>query len=209
MVLLLQAAQVVQDAGSGWDAAREWISTIGSLGAALVAVLAFILSFLGRRERAWAELTHQASRMAAWVDVVEVAPGDGHNVGGRWEDAAVLIHNGSDQPVTECIVTVDLDPDARRLTPASNPLRIRRAVVAPGRTTIREEALPLEGWHKARVFVQFTDTREVRWVRSHAGRLVRVAGPERPAPPTGWRRLLWWRNPFRGLPREQREVLLP
>jgi hypothetical protein len=65
MVLLLQTTQA---APSGWDSLRDWVSALGSLSAALIAAVAFLWGLRRRRDRVWAELSHQARRVVAWAD---------------------------------------------------------------------------------------------------------------------------------------------
>jgi len=94
VVLLLQTTQAAQ---SGWDNLRDWISALGSLGAALLAAVAFLWGLRGRRDRAWAELSHQARRVVAWVETIKrqgplTSPA-------RWPFLAVIIQNNSEEPI--------------------------------------------------------------------------------------------------------------
>jgi hypothetical protein len=189
--LLLQAAQPPQ---SGWDTVRDWVSAVGSLGAALVAAIAFVWGLRGRRARAWAELSHPARRTVAWFETVS-RPGQ-HSASGAvaaFPTPVAVVQNTSEEPIYDCYLSVNIDRQyweevgwCRRVE--------HQAMIPPGRTKI-----PMKGLNRRRQSQQlpamvFTDSAGVLWSRGVAGKPLRrtivhdswiLAGRRRHS-------LLWW-----------------
>jgi hypothetical protein len=134
--LVVLLPQTVQTTQSAWDNARDWVSALGSLGAALFAAIAFFWSLRGRRDRAWAELSHQARRVAVWVDTVKrQGPHASPGAGITWPVPAVIIQNNSEEPVHDCVVRIDIAREHQEEA-GLNHFVLRRQIVPPGRTEI-------------------------------------------------------------------------
>jgi hypothetical protein len=188
-VLLLQTTQA---APSGWDNLRDWISAVGSLAAAVVATVAFLWSLRGRRDRAWAELSHQARRVVAWVEWVMVQ-GPHRPAGALAHGPAVVIQNNSEEPIHDCVIRVAIASE-HWVEVGSPEVVERRRIVPPGRTEIA-----LRGLHRRDQSqlpaLWFTDSAGLRWTRSHAGKLARVVDRDSMHGVSRWRRVLRRRRP--------------
>jgi hypothetical protein len=188
MTLLLQTAQGAQ---SGADNIRDWISAVGTLLAAGVALTAFLWSLRGRRERQWAEISRQARRVVVWVETVRrqgphAAPG----MGITWPALAVIIQNNSEEPVHDCVVRIDIAVEHWGEA-GTDHFILRRQIVPPGRTEIDDQGLSRRDQSQLPV-IWFTDSANVRWMRDHTGQLARELTPpeiDRSLKPR-WRRAL-------------------
>jgi hypothetical protein len=176
--LVVLLPQTVQTTQSAWDNARDWVSALGSLGAALFAAIAFFWSLRGRRDRAWAELSHQARRVAVWVDTVKrQGPHASPGAGITWPVPAVIIQNNSEEPVHDCVVRIDIAREHQEEA-GLNHFVLRRQIVPPGRTEIDDLGIARRDQSRLPV-IWFTDSANVRWMRSHTGRLAReMSAPE-------------------------------
>ncbi len=111
---------------------------------------------------------------------------------GRWPSLAVIIQNNSEEPVHDCLIRIDL---ARKHWEAAGHRQflLRRQIVPPGRTEIQDLGLARRDQSGLPV-MWFTDSANVRWTRSHTGKLARIV--DRGSRQVGWRRVLLWRRPI-------------
>lgn len=193
-VLLLQTSHGAQ---SSWDSARDWISALGSLGAALFAAVAFFWSLRGRRERAWIAASRQASRVVAWLDIdrreMRFFGEETARVLGIRDAHVVCIQNSSDEPVFDCKVTVNLHADDRKAL-GTPRLEASRKVVPPGQAMVEMPELATCKHRPELPMLQFTDGANTQWLRSSTGRLAMVL-----ANPAKNEELIipGWQRPFR------------
>lgn len=155
----------------------------------------------GRRERAWAELSHQARRVVAWVETVPqetayLVPGGPST----WPSPSVIVQNNSEEPVHDCLIRIDL---AREHWEAAGHRQfvLRRQIVPPGRTEIQDLGLARRDQSRLPV-MWFTDSANLRWTRGHTGKLARVVDRGGMRGVSRWRRVLWWGRPV-SAPAEQ------
>jgi hypothetical protein len=168
-----------------WGPAPDWLAAIGTVGALLVALVLFARDQEDRRRA-------QASRVVCWLVVEPTTsiwtpgidlPTTETIVGDHLE---VVLHNGSEEPVFDCRIQVDLDPPVTVTTTpdATWRLTLTERMLPPGQTRrplwdLHESDLPY-----AYVWMVFTDASNRRWQRSHTGRLSRlVDAAERPDAP--------------------------
>jgi len=104
----------------------------------------------------------------------------------------VIIQNNSEEPVHDCLIRIDL---ARKHWEAAGHRQflLRRQIVPPGRTEIQDLGLARRDQSGLPV-MWFTDSANVRWTRSHTGKLARIV--DRGSRQVGWRRVLLWRRPI-------------
>lgn len=152
--------------------APHWVTYV-TLGVAVASGLAVVWNRLhesGKTRRTYAE------SVAAWTGPDADCP-RGRGWQYHWHD--IVVRNGSDQPVYEVVVAVEV-PDSRELTAGEKgPALVAIGLVPPGTTVVtsfgdhgqepRQFAGPLP--------VFFNDARGVRWSRNAHGRLGR--GPRR------------------------------
>jgi hypothetical protein len=188
-VLLLQTVQTLQTAPSGWDNLRDWSSALGSLSAAVVATVAFLWSLRGRQDRAWAELSHQARRVVAWVETIKQPPLSSPRT---WPSLGVIIQNNSEEPIHDCVIRIDIAPEHWNAA-GHRHFVMQRQIVAPGRTEIPDLGLGRRDQSRLPV-MWFTDSAGLRWTLSHTGRLARVVDRDDQRAVSGWRRVLPWRR---------------
>jgi hypothetical protein len=156
----------------------DWLAGAGTVGALAVALVLLAHDLRARREveedRRWA----QAGRVVCWLESVETVPpeplpaGVMARVGARHLE--VILHNGSEEPVFDCQVRVDLDPAApRTFMDGSRRFPLTERMLPPGQTR-RPLDHPGADLPHASVWMVFTDTSNRRWQRGHSGRLSRV-----------------------------------
>jgi hypothetical protein len=178
-------------AGPDWGTVPDWLAAVGTLAAFAVALGLFRKEQQARRESEDDRRREQASRVASWVGVVEdldSPPLPWASEMGRRRVAAVL-HNGSEEPVYDCRVHIELDPAATgsfwkavagTFQPGERRLTLTDRTLPPGRIqhplSLGRADLP-----HASVWMTFTDAAGRRWKRHPDGRLVEPDRPPRRA----------------------------
>jgi hypothetical protein len=161
----------------------DWIAALGTVAAFLVALRLLAKELAARREYEEDRRRAQASRVVCWLEEAPTTasytpsmttPTVTHVVGNHLE---VELHNGSEEPVFDCQVHVDLDPAApRTFKDGSRRLTLTERMLPPGHTR-RPLSLPGADLPHARTWMVFTDASNQRWQRSHTGRLSRLVEP--------------------------------
>jgi hypothetical protein len=170
----------------------DWLAGAGTVGALAVALVLLSQDLRARREVEEERRRAQASRVVCWLESVEdtadFTPTYGAIVTLTPSDHLdVVLHNGSEEPVFDCQVHVDLDPSAP--TRATAPswgwrLTLTERMIPPGRTRRPVWELPGDDLPHTSAWMVFTDTNNQRWQREHSGRLSRVVDRrERPSRP--------------------------
>lgn len=168
----------------------DWIAGIGTAAATIFAAVAINREVQRRREEQAAEFSHQARRVLCWLDVIEAPEHEGRTMPRmpgqppRPQPAlAVIIRNGSEEPVLDCKFHVEVDPDAlaRIEDVGRRRLAFEEPIIPPGDMQ-RTVYLPISVRTSARVWMVFTDTNGTRWSRGSSGRLRRVVDPLATAP---------------------------
>jgi hypothetical protein len=162
----------------------DWIAGIGTAIATIVAAVAINREVQRRREEQAAEFSHQARRVLCWLAAVEPPEHEGRTPPG-WPDRgrpaptlAVIIRNGSEEPVLDCKAHVDVDPAALATIEdvGRRRLAFEEPIIPPGDLQHRLY-LPTSVRTSARVWMVFTDANGTRWSRGSSGRLRRVVDP--------------------------------
>jgi hypothetical protein len=183
----------------------DWLAGAGTVGALAVALFLLSQDLRARREVEEDRRRAQASRVVCWLesaeDVSEPLPGGVMaRIGARHLE--VVLHNGSEEPVFDCQVHVDLDPAAPErfeLDPAAPEtfVSLRRftlteRMLPPGRTR-RPLRVGAANLPHANVWMVFTDASNRRWQRGRSGRLSRmVDGLEAGGSPRVGCGVLWY-----------------
>jgi hypothetical protein len=164
----------------------DWLAAIGTVGALAFALVLFARDQEDRRRA-------QARRVVCWLVVEPTTSSFRPGIEGPTTTSIVgdhleaLLHNGSEEPVFDCRVQVDLDPrQASTAGPDSNwRLVLTERMLPPGRTPRPLWELPGRDLPHANVWMVFTDANNQRWQRSHTGRLSRLVDvAERASPST-------------------------
>jgi hypothetical protein len=165
----------------------DWLAGAGTVGALAVALVLLSQDLRARREVEEDRRRAQASRVVCWLesaDSVETwTPSGGGTsttrvVGTHLE---VVLHNGSDEPVFDCRVHVDLDPTVAASSAPDGSWRhtVTERMLPPGQTRLPLWEQPGEDLPYASAWMVFTDASNRRWQRGHSGRLSQMV--DRPA----------------------------
>lgn len=152
----------------------DWITSISSVGALIAAAVAagfagalFRVEANRDQQRTVSERRAQASRIGAWVEHEERAPGM------RTWDLLLCLQNSSAQPVYRVVVTVSLDGEEvdaiqyQALPPSTQPRRVSLGQPsAPPRRPVDDT--------QVEVSLAFTDSAGIAWRRGPAGALEEV-----------------------------------
>jgi len=155
----------------------DWLAGTGTVGALAVALVLLSQDLRARREVEEDRRRAQASRVVCWLESVKTVvdplpPGTRVPLGARHLE--VILHNGSEEPVFDCRLHVDLDPAAPRTFRAGRrQLTLTERMLPPGQTR-RPLSLPGADLPHANAWMVFTDTSNQRWQRGHTGRLSRL-----------------------------------
>lgn len=143
----------------------DWLAGVGTVGALVVALVLLSHDRRARREVEEERRRAQASRVVCWLEAVEVLT----PVGDRRVE--LVLHNGSEEPVFDCRVHVDLDAAATStFRDGGRRLTLAEPMLPPGQTR-RPLSLPVFDLPHASAGMAFTDTSNRRWGRGHNGRL--------------------------------------
>ena len=183
-----------------WGSTADWLAAIGTVGALAVALLLFGRDQEDRRRA-------QARRVVSWLVVEPTMSSWTPATGGQatvtevGEHLEVVLHNGSEEPVFDCRIQVELEPPVTVTTTpggAAWQLTLTERMLPPGQTRrplwdLHESDLPY-----TYVWMVFTDANNQRWQRSRTGRLSRLAdAAERPDAPARVGCGVLWHGPRR------------
>jgi hypothetical protein len=155
----------------------DWLAGAGTVGALAVALVLLAQDLRARREVEEERRRAQASRVVCWPEsaktvMQELPPGVAVPLGAHHLE--VILHNGSDEPVFDCQVHVELDAFAPRMFPyGSRRSTLTERMLPPGRTR-RPLSLPGDDLPHASIWMAFTDASNRRWQRGRSGRLSRM-----------------------------------
>jgi hypothetical protein len=183
-------------AGPDWGTVPDWLAAVGTLAAFAVAFRLLAKELTARREYEEDRRRQQASRVASWVGVVEdpdLALSPWASETGTRRVAAVL-HNGSEEPVYDCRVHLEIDPAAEgsfskvvdgAFQKGERRLTLDDRTLPPGRIHVplslgRADIPHVSTW------MTFTDASGRRWTRHPKGQL---EGSPPEAPPSVKHRL--------------------
>jgi hypothetical protein len=161
--------------GVGTGTWPDWIAAFGTSIAAIGTILVLNREVQARREEKAAERTYQARRVLCWlVDRGKESPTDPR--------LTVMIRNGSELPIFDCRILVEVDPAAgiQRTQPGelashdveleeNRHLTFHEDMIPPGD---HPRPLPVPGAFRAgsSATLLFTDTNGQRWSRDSRGR---------------------------------------
>jgi hypothetical protein len=159
----------------------DWIAALGTVAAFLVALRLLAKELASRREYEEDRRRAQASRVVCWLEIAPTTSTFNPSmlsqpvtrvVGHHLE---LVLHNGSEEPVFDCRVHVDIDPTraSAKAPDGRRRLRLTERMLPPGRTS-RSLDLSGEDLLRTNVWMVFTDASNQRWQRSHTGRLSRL-----------------------------------
>jgi hypothetical protein len=166
-------------AGPDWGTVPDWLAAVGTLAAFAVALRLLAKELAARREQEEDRRREQASRVACWLEIVE----DPDWPPRHWAPdkpvraVAAVLQNGSEEPVYDCRVHIELDPGASgKLVSGDRQYSLEERTLPPGRTQ-RSVSFPREDLPPASTRMSFRDAAGRRWTRYPDGRLVE---PDRP-----------------------------
>ncbi|MCM2424294.1 hypothetical protein [Streptomyces sp. RKAG293] len=156
--------------------APAWVAYTGLCVAALSAC-AVVANFVVTRYQASKQEKRQyADYVAAWTGpAVTGCEGiEGYHF------HTVIVHNGSEQPVYDAVVLIDMSERAEMME-GEEPLAVLAVGLVPPKERVEKEidcSGQLDPFFPAPLAVAFTDVRAVKWERDIEGKLSRVK-PER------------------------------
>jgi hypothetical protein len=163
--------------GLEYGTVPDWIAGIGTATATIIAVLILNREVQARREAEAAELYRQARRVLCRLEFSN--PG--------LDELMVVIFNGSDEPIFDCRIQVELPPEAAPMIDPVLPyleesgieriglrrLELREPNLAPGQHR-KSLMVPNSLRMRSSVWFLFTDAAGHRWQRSTSGQLSRA-----------------------------------
>jgi hypothetical protein len=170
-----------------WGTVPDWVTAFGTLAAFAVALRLLAKELDARREYQQDRQRYQASRVACWFILVEVqrsrrrrdVPIMDYDTPEAFtpykvDVPAAVLHNGSEEPVFDCQVHVELDRASKRSLPGGQrQLTFTEHMVPPGQTK-HELGLNGSDLSDLSAWMVFTDANNQRWQRSRTGRLSRL-----------------------------------
>jgi len=164
-----------------WGTVPDWLEAVGTLLAFAVAFRLLAKELTARREYEEDRRREQASQVACWVEVVEDPDLALHpwasEIGTR--RVAAVLHNGSEEPVYDCRVHLEIDPAAEgsfskvvdgAFQKGERRLTLTERTLPPGRIHVflglgRADKPHVSTW------MTFTDAAGHRWTRHPNGQL--------------------------------------
>lgn len=156
----------------------DWLAAAGTSFATIVAAVAVNREVQRRRAEQVAEFSRQARRVLCWLDIAEVDDQHLPPYVRAVPRLAVIIHNGSGEPVFDCRAHVEVDPDvlAEMKDVGRRRLAFGESIIPPGDMK-HILALPPGVRSSSRVLMVFTDANGTRWQRGSDGRLRQLVDP--------------------------------
>jgi hypothetical protein len=145
------------------------VSAFGTVGAFGVALYLLFVQVRDRRSEAEDRRSAQARSVAAWFDdaqpVLDIAAPPGRNAPPKFFEVAVLVRNGSTEPVYHVVVRTDVGVlgEYVRFTGALGPGETRRLGILVPPIDLRS-SLPT-------VSIMFSDSAGAVWIRGDDGAL--------------------------------------
>ena len=173
-----------------WGTVPDWVTAFGTLAAFAVALWLLAKELTARREYEEDRRREQASRVACWVGMVEQEPGRRlmPEIAGEFPlVVGAVLHNGSEEPVYDCRVHLELGPEATgsfwkavagRFQPGERRLTLTDRTLPPGRIQ-HSLSLGRADLPHVSTWMTFTDAAGRRWTRHPDGRLVEPDRPRR------------------------------
>jgi hypothetical protein len=154
----------------------DWVGAGGTVFAFFVALRLLDKELEVRREQQEDRRSVQARLVSQWIPEPERQAPTPNFV------FAVIVHNGSEEPIYNVTITMAPPDSAHAADPEAGPteagtLRYQRPVMAPGET-FRDEH-PMVPDLPGHLGVSFTDAAGRRWKRYPDGRLVEPGRPRR------------------------------
>jgi len=164
-----------------WGTVPDWVTAFGTLAAFAVALRLLAKELAARREVEQDRRREQASRVACWVQLVE----DKDQPPMPWAPdrparvVAAVLQNGSEEPVYDCRVHLEIDPAAEGtflkvvdgdFQKGERRLTLKERTLPPGRIqhplSLGRADIPYVS-----TWMTFTDAAGRRWTRHPRGQL--------------------------------------